>query len=129
MEVQSLIQILLSFFVQSCETFKSMKAFSQEKRTKTCILLGGTHPNSDLSLLFFHSVPYTFSLALALLLSLAPLSWGTNVGSQESTPGKGSRLQRDGKTQWCDSVPNVYRRADIVRRWRGLKWACLSLHS
>lgn len=99
MEVQSLIQILLSFFVQSCETFKSMKAFSQEKRTKTCILLGGTHPNSDLSLLFFHSVPYTFSLALALLLSLAPLSWGTNVGSQESTPGKGSRLQRDGKTQ------------------------------
>lgn len=77
---------------------------------------------------FSHPVVYLPFIKLAAHPSTSILG-DKHMGSQELTPGKGSRLQGNGETQRCDSVPNVYRRADIVRRWRGLKRGCLSLHS
>lgn len=94
-----------------------------------------THSRGDTHLLHnsFYAVPYLpFHLAYLSRRSAPHLHpCGTNAWGVESWHrGRGSRLRGNGETQWCDSVPKVYRRADIVRRWgKGLKRGCLSLCS
>lgn len=70
-------------------------------------------------------IPYISESTMLPSLPCSPSE--TNRGESELTrPGKGSRLWGNEPTQWCDSVPNVYRRADTDRRGRGLKGGCLS---